>query len=439
MAANEEVLRTLLGQTAGMSAADIAKEMGVKTSDIANPLKRMLEKEPPWISKNEQDEYELTPEGKKKVVAPTDESEAQTEYQQFLKMGLSVGVTDDAARVAAGHVWNAGDYYDLNWVLEGLTQQGIRRDLRERWFHLWRGYLAKPITPALRDLLDRNRKNDDTTPSVVTDSKDAKVGIGGPLRDYILDAHDNVLYVGEGLGNMEYADAVKISTLRAAAASRIQPNAADVNGSKGGAVSDAIAIIDAINKANGGNGAKKTLLMVPGENGYTLQEVDAGSSVVIPRTEQKVIEAKENPQGVWYMDPNDNIMKQAAPGQPIVIIKKEPSAGVTGGGVAPRSYLYKEDGTMVEFDPTKPIVIKQAPPAQSSITPTMLNAVTADGKQIVIDIDSYFKLEDHKQNMEQKREKHEMNLDFLKTVKDFASKSVKALGRMNGDEEEETE
>jgi hypothetical protein len=437
MATNAQVLRVLVGKTAPMTTVDVAKELGLKANDVSNPLKRMADKDPPWVTRNENDEWSITEVGKGEAVPPTEESEHMTEYQQFLDIGMQIGVPLDQAKLCTEHIWRAGDYGDIEWVAQGLAEQGVRKDMLSRWVNTWRGVLKVPMTMRTRQIVEQVRKDGDTTLPPVTNSKDVATG-NSRLRDYILDASNHPLYVGEFCGDLEYADALRLSSIELAKQARLPINNTDVTGGgKGGAVSDALAIIDGMKKLGGDGEHKKTLLMIPGENGYTLQEVDAGSSVVIPKTETKGNDGRNDSQGVWYMDPNDNQMKQAAPGQPIVIIKKESPGGGGNGNIAPRSYLYKEDGSMVEFDPTKPVVIKQAAPVAPASGPTMLNAVTADGKPIQIDIDSYFKLEDHKAKMQRDQESHEVKMDIAKGLKDLVSKGARALGHMGEGVEEE--
>jgi hypothetical protein len=309
-----------------------------------------------------------------------------------------------------------------------------------RWVNTWRGVLKVPMTMRARQIVEQVRKDGDTTLPPVTNSKDTAIG-NSRLRDYILDASGHPLWVGEGCGDLEYADAVRISTIDSAARARIPINNADVSGGqKGGAVSDALAIIDGMKKLGGDGGAKKTLLMIPGPEGYTMQEVDAGSSVVIPKTDTKDSDGKDKPQGVWYMDPNTNEMKQAAPGQPIVIIKKE----VSGGGnnntnVPPRNFIYKEDGTYQEIDPSKPVFIQ----SRKQTTSDILSIPGDDGKPMPISIDAldkYFdqkiKLEAHNAKMVRDQETHEVQMDAIKAAKDVAIKFARAFGHAGGDEEE---
>jgi hypothetical protein len=430
MATNQEVMAELAKQTGPASRDEIAKAMGCKVNDIATPLKRLTEKDPPLVTTNDEGNYSLTDAGRKELNPVTEESAGITEFQEFLKFGKAVGVSPDIAQLTADHVWRAGDPNNLEWVLTGLTEQGIRKDLRERWFHLWRGYLHQPTSPAMQELLKRNKENDDTTPAVVTDSKEAVKG-STRLRDYIIDGNNNLLYVGEGNGDYEYLDALKITTLREARAARIPVAGAEGAGVKSSPINDAKDLLMAVNELNGGNGKRKTVMLIPNEEGgYTLQEIEAGSTVSIPRSGG----VAAAPKG-FFIDPETNEVKEIDPMKPTIIIKNAPAPQGDRQLAVTKNYLYKEDGSMVEIEAGKPIIIHEA--AKNSGSTSMLNAVTPDGKSIVIDIDSYFKLEDHKAKIQREQESHEMKMDFMKTVKDFASKGVKALGHMTPESEEE--
>lgn len=427
MASYQLLLGELAGKTGPASPSEIAKGLNLKPNDVATPLKRMAEKNPPWVTVNDEGEYTITEDGKKEVSPITEESEGITEYQQFLSFGIAVGVPKDIAKLTADHVWRAGDFNDLNWVLTGLTEQGIRKDLRERWFHLWRGYLHQPISPELAELLKQNKESDVTKPPTVTDSKDSVKG-GARLRDYIIDASQNPLFVGEGNGDLEYADAVRITTIRAASAARISVAGADgEGGAKGSRITDATELLEALQKLGGGAGKGKTVLMMQTENGYELKEIEAGSTVTIPRTDGG---GKNVPSRTYVVDGEE--VREIEAGKPMVIIKKELSGSGDKQPAVTKNFLYKEDGSMVEIEAGKPIIItQQSKPNNSG---TMLNAITPDGKSIVIDIDSYFKLEDHKAKMEHDKESHDMKMDIGKGLKDLVTKGVKALGNMSDEE-----
>ncbi|GAJ07277.1 unnamed protein product, partial [marine sediment metagenome] len=145
----------------------------------------------------------------------TEESLKTTEYQQFVEMGKITGVVPLALiEQVATHIWRGGDYLDLDWVWKGLTEMGIRPDLARRWFHSWRSFLHQPIPSTLASEVGGTPRPGGEKAATKTEA------IGKGKRDYILGSNDTPINVGEGLGDLDYDDAVRLSTVRAAAQAR---------------------------------------------------------------------------------------------------------------------------------------------------------------------------------------------------------------------------
>jgi hypothetical protein len=440
MASYSQILGVLLPKTGPASPAEIAKELGVKVNDVNTPLNRMADKKPPLVSVNEEGNYTITEDGKRELNPITEESEGITEFQQFLNMGKDVGVPIDMARLTANHVWRAGDPNNLDWVLTGLTQQGIRSDLRSRWFHLWRGYLHQPVDEKMQEILKKNRENDVTPGVSPIDSKEATSG-STRLRDYIIDGNNNLLYVGAGNGDYEYADAMKITTLREARLARGANSTVDANGgAKHTQISDATELLEAVQKLSGGNGAKKTVMMVPNEQGgFTMQEIEPGTTITMPAAGNQG--APPAPKS-YFFNPKTKQMEEMNPLLPIIIESAPPPP------LAPGQKIYIiEDGVMREHDPTKPVVLNPKPPLTAAPQVGMFTIPIGDGKQSgaisLADLqawqDTLFRIEDHKIKVAHENESHDAKIDIMKTFKDFGVKGVRALGNMQGNEEPEEE
>jgi DNA-binding MarR family transcriptional regulator len=445
MASNAQILSALVGKPNAMTCAEIAKELGLKANDVATPLKRMSEKEIPLVTKIESadgDTWVITEAGKNTVSPATEESEGLTEWQQFNDIGIQIGVNRDQAKLITDHVWTQ-DFTDMEWVVTGLAEQGLRRDIISRWANTWRGKQSLPITPRLKEIMDKVKKDGDPSLPPVTNSNQSDGSVR--LRDYIIDANNNPLYVGEGLGDMEYADAIKLSTLRAAGAARSGSGGDAGNKQPKSDIDNAVALIQAINTLNGGGGAKKAVMMVPdGKGGFSMQEVDPGSTVIIPKTPEEE-KPPVVPAGAWYLDPNDNTMKQAAPGQPIVIYK-QPPVNAEGRQIPQQpTIIYHDDGNYETVEPGRPIILRGGPAKKAASTEmfSIPNEDGSPGAPISLDaldkwLDTKFKLEQHRQTIQHKEETHKMQMDIGKSLRDLATKGVRALGTMNGDEEDET-
>jgi len=105
-----------------------------------------------------------------------------------------------------------GDFRDLVWVWKGLTEMGIRHDLAQRWWHSWRSYLHQAIPTELAASVGVQPPTEKTA--------EAKAEIGKGKRDYILDANGLPLYVGEGVGDLDHDEAIRLSALRQAVLAR---------------------------------------------------------------------------------------------------------------------------------------------------------------------------------------------------------------------------
>ncbi|GAI61380.1 unnamed protein product [marine sediment metagenome] len=89
---------------------------------------------------------------------------------------------------------------------------GIRHDLAQRWWHSWRSYLHQAIPTELAASVGVQPPTEKTA--------EAKAEIGKGKRDYILDANGLPLYVGEGVGDLDHDEAIRLSALRQAVLAR---------------------------------------------------------------------------------------------------------------------------------------------------------------------------------------------------------------------------
>ena len=451
MASNDQILELLLSKTAPVSMGDLAKELGLKSAEISTQLKRLSEDKPgkpALLIVNEEGNYEISDAGRQKVNPNTEESEGLTEGQIFKNYGIRIGVKRDIVALVQEHIWNGGEPKDLNWVKKALAEMNIPSDLAGRWLSVWRTYLLRGILPDDPNALADRGVTPETTPRPTNSKDDASGAVH--LRDYILDNANNAIYVGEGIGNLDYGDAIKISTLRAAARAQIPIVSSDGVGG-GSTIDETAKLYDLMQKIAGGNAPKKTTLIVPdGKGGVTIQEVEAGSNVMIPKT-PVTGEGDGNNGGNgqirgYYLDPETNEMKLIDPNKPIVIVRKEV---VSSGGEklpAPSKVFVIEDGQLTEQDPGKPIIINRNAPAVQPTPGAMFTIPTSGGGNASLSLedlnrwmDLTFKVEDHKKKVERDEESHEMWMGMGKTLKDFGTKAVRAAGNMTSGNEEETE
>ncbi|GAJ21320.1 unnamed protein product, partial [marine sediment metagenome] len=89
--------------------------------------------------------------------------------------------------------------------------------------------------------------------------------IGKGKRDYILGPNDTPLHVGEGLGDLDYDDAVRLSTVRAAALARGGTQAAQGAPSQQWGPDEILKIVKAVQEfAPSGAAAPKSYVVTRG-------------------------------------------------------------------------------------------------------------------------------------------------------------------------------
>ena len=168
--------------------------------------------------------------------------EGVTPRQKFEEIGQLIGIRPERITLATRLVWS-GDYNDLVWVWNALGQVDIDVDLRKVWTNSWRAHLKKGIPAELEPILAAELEPHLGDEGKV-EGKRAAEGKPREGRSYILDENDMPLYVGEGLGDLIYRDAVDLAKLRAAKAAR------PVSGAQPPGQSSAEEIIKIVNAAS---------------------------------------------------------------------------------------------------------------------------------------------------------------------------------------------
>ena len=442
MAAQEQILTILAGASGPMSRADLEKEMGESYRGFQTPLDRLaapkkkliedvgdhhyvltekgreailrkgdfkdiedeIDKEPAFtreqhVGKDEQTEVEKEPglAGSE----PTQESLATTPYQQFLRLGKVTGVVPlTLIKQTADYIWEGGDYADMKWVAQALKDMDIRPDLRGRWWNSWRVKMHKAIPIDLpAEFFPEGKKGGEKEE-------------GSRKRDYILEEDDSPAYVGEGLGDLEYTDAVALSKMRTA---RRKDSAQPA--SAGSMADEVTKIFHAFKEVMGGRVEGKSYVVRPAQDGFQVEEVEPNKPLLIP--------SPQPPRsGPSYLVDNDGVVKELNPGQPVVIMREAPKQVS-----ASSHYLIdRNTGEMKEVAPGQPvIIIKESAPA-SQLTPIQMT--DRDGKPMVLDLTTYIKLDDHREQQRREEESHKTKMEIAQTFKDLLGKATTALGHI---------
>ena len=104
--------------------------------------------------------------------------------------------------------------------------------------------------------------------------------------------------------------------------------------------------------------------------------------------------------------------------------------------------VHDADGSVEEYIPGKPVVIKAptaAAPAPAPGAPPMMIGATLGGQNMAISLDDFFRLDEYKERKQRDRESHETKQDIAKGFKDLIKKGASALENMSGDDAEEKE
>lgn len=425
MASKEQIFGVLAGASGPMSRVELEDKVGEKYQRFQSQLDRWVKQE--FLKDTGDHHYILTDTGREEALRKgefkdideepglqeeregTQESLATTEYQQFLRLGKRVGVVPNSLiKVTADHVWT-GDFRDMEWVAQALMEMGIRQDERNRWFNGWRGLMKQP-RPA--------HMPPEFSSSETKKSEEKKEGAG--KRDYILSEGDNPTYAGDGLGDLDYKDALELSKIRATRGkSDGRPPTA------GSMAEDVAKIFSAFKEVMGDRAVGKSYIVKPGPDGAGLvEEIEPGKPLLIPQPGG----ARPSPS---YLVDNDGSVKELQPGQPVVIVKEAPKPIVTSG----THYLIDQrTGEVKEVAPGQPVVIiRESAPALSQSTP--IQVTDKDGRPMVLDLSTFIKLEEHKEKQRQNEESHQVKMDIAKTFKDMLHKAGTALSHMVEEEE----
>lgn len=420
MATKEQIFGILAGASGSMSRPQLAEEVGEIYQKYETQLQR-------WIKSGDIEDvgdhhYVLTEKGREaslqtqfkeidKLPGSSEETLGTTEYQQFIRLGKNTGITPLALIMqTAEHIWAGGEYKDLKWVLQGMHEMGIRQDLRGRWFHSWRSYLKQPIP---EDVAVELLSGDSKKP--VAGSEAAKLAATGK-RDYILTDDSAPLFVGAGLGDLDYKDALDLSKVRIARGKEGSHAASP------GTMADEITkIFRAFRETMGDKAEGKSYVIKPDEEGYQVEEVKGNQPIIVGQPNQ----AKSGPS--FYVD-SDGKTHELAPGQPVVIIKEPPKTAPSAG----THYLINEKtGEVKEVAANQPVVIIRESSPQNQATPIQWK--DKDGNPMVMDLSTLITLESHRDGQRRNEEAHQVKMEIAKGFLSLMKTAESAASHM-GDE-----
>jgi len=305
-----------------------------------------------------------------------------------------------------------------------LTEMGVRPDLAQRWFHSWRSFLHQAIPPDLASSLVG-------TPQTLAEKAATKTEVvGRGKRDYILGPNDTPIKVGEDLGDLDYEDAVRLSTVRAAA----QARGVTVVGPQGqpatpGTMADEVVKIwNAFKQTMGPQIKGKSYIVKPGEEGYIVEEVEEGKPTIIATPGPGNI----NPSPSFLTDGEGNVT-ELPPGRPVVI-KQPPTSPQPG-----KTFIVKQtpEGAVVEeYEGGKPIIINAPASPSSGMAPVLpfpvlgsdgKSVTDANGNPVYANIEPMLKWLGFQSEQKRADERHGALIGLVKTVRENFGDGIAAL------------
>lgn len=215
MAQEKDLIETLGVQELPITAGDLAKQVNASVESVATQLKRLKVK---GLVINEKEGWSLSNDGRESMnrrgsnrpmVEVEHGGRSMTEegvlpYDIFSDIGRRIGLNDDRVKLVADMVFG-GDYEDLKWVWDALSQQGLRPDIKAIFFNNWRAVLKKPVPTEIAEEVFLTKTEGDK--KIEADGKKGS-------RDYIL-VDDMPVRVGQGVGDYDLETAKELAALKA--------------------------------------------------------------------------------------------------------------------------------------------------------------------------------------------------------------------------------
>lgn len=403
MATRDELLKRI-GERQPVTVEDVAKDLDSSLAGTRKQMKRL--KDGGLVEGDAEKGWSLTEAGATALeegIPVTREDEGATPRQVFEAIGKRIGIPINLVELASNIVWEGGDYEDIIWVNEALKQGNIRADWRSIWVNSWRVHIKKPIPEELAAEFAGAGKGKEAEEEVTARTK--------ADREHSYMLVDNVpVFVGRGLGDLNYNDAVDLARLRTA---RAVGAPSDTKGQQAWGPTE---VLDFINKVKEFTGSeeKKSYVVTQTVEGAKVQEVVSGEPVVVGQ-------APQNPPSSFMVDQQGQV-KELKPGEPVVV--QQPAA-------QPTTYLVKPDGTLVEQKAGQPIVIQVPAPSQNPSVPVQITG--PDGKPIVMDLTNVITWKKYEAEEKRAEESHKIKMDAGSAIKEFLTKIGAAATRLSGE------
>lgn len=436
MAVKEKILEVLATQTEPIKLKRLGELLGEPIGNFQTQVSRMEKESPPLVLQDDNKGYTITEEGRKVALAEpgavrlppsADRSEEKlglTPRAKFIEFAMQVGGTNQGVILATADVVIAGDYTDLQWVANKLGEMDWPPDLKKRMLTRWATYLQSTgqkftVPEELRQVLHIDS-------SGKVEGKDPKTLIGE--HAFILDDKDTPQFLGAGIGNLDYKDAVNISLMRASAMARAGSGVANAPASLGTQAEDFVKVLNAI-KAMQGEGkapVSKSYVIRTDANGDVIKdeqgnplmvELDANKPIILATSSSKLLSPPTSP-----VSQLQDALDLAAKVRDIFGFGSKPDG-------QSRYIVINADGSTQEWKPGDAIPFRTA---QAPAVAPVVQFKDPQGNPMTLDLSTYFRLDEHKAKMDREKESHDVKMDIGKQAKDFLAKGAKVLERRMG-------
>ena len=153
MPSSREILQVLVGHPDGVAIGGMAEELKSKPTSLTKVLADLRSKE--FLTHSAEGIYAIAPAGtawlQSQSPSPSLDGrkpgQLPSEFDTFLEIGRSTGVTGELLNAIAEHVFRL-NYKDPTIVFNELTSLALRADVVARWSRLWSSHLGVPAPQA---------------------------------------------------------------------------------------------------------------------------------------------------------------------------------------------------------------------------------------------------------------------------------------------------
>lgn len=345
--------------------------------------------------KLQSDDGEVSGEAKDIAAEIKDESHTVTDKEKFIQLGMDAGMVNGGLiKGTTTLIWNRGDPRDLESVWAGFIEANIDRDIAKRWFNFWAAHIKKEVPPNIAKEVSSSSGTKE------------KIDKDKTILTHDIDKDGNPVYAGEKLGALTHDEAFELSKI--------------IQSAKGKGMAQAKS------ESPGDQLAAKAVEKV-------ISDMGGDKAPPVDETERVInqVKALKELLGLGQDGKKDSVTEIT---NLVTLLKSlreifgDNRPSVTAANTIRQMLVDRQTGKVEEIDSGKPIVIvKEATPVSQQ---TPIRVKDKDGNDMVLDIGTYFQLEEHREKMRREDESHQTKMEIAKGFKDLLKNAQSALSNM---------